>query len=520
MKWIAIMLFVIILTLGISYGMHVHTLSIFAKNDLAASYDDIAAIGIAKFLPYVLVPLFIGAFLLSRMNNGYVITAGVLMHAIPLFLISTAETITEIILYQLAIGAAQAFIVPPIYAIFSTQPKTRVKHIARAAMFFIVGLMIGPLLGMAILEMTGENYRLLFQIVAVIMATSMIFAMVLHTKLPRVKPTPIDIKSFGMVLHFPVVMALILFTMMVSGIIFVAYPVYLTNHGIDITTVSLLYFIHGAFKVGAMLLVNSLHKWMTPFLTICVGMTAAGIAVSLFGTSPVHFAVALAMMGLGIASYPMCLDVILARTRRNIANKMVGAFASLVGIGWFMGPAITGYVAHRFGEDAPYWIFLAVGVGMTVAAATLHKTLVVVESRYKQTVDANQLLRHDFNIILMNAGLMNKVLAKAKTYGDVPPAIKTQYGNLDKIFVQIDDTLAKTTNMADPTLADDIRSLISKIKDVDVAAGVGKGYPDYAEVKVGINECVQRLDEAVTVDVMLDMRHWVSDHIHYRERPK
>ena len=74
--------------------------------------------------------------------------------------------------------------------------------------------------------------------------------------------------------------------------------------------------------------------------------------------------------------------------------------------------------------------------------------------------------------------------------------------------------------MADPTLADDIRSLVYKIKDVDLAAGVGRGYPGYDEIKEGIDECVHRLDEAVRVDVMLDMRHWVSDHVHHTKQPK
>ena len=516
---IAIMLFVIILTLGISYGMHVHTLSIFAKTDLNATYDDIAAIGIAKFLPYVLVPLFIGV-LLSKMNNGYILAAGILMHAIPLFLVSTSATILEIVLYQFAIGAAHAFMVPPINAIFSTEPKTRVKHIARSVVFFLVGLMVGPLMGMGILEATGENYRLLFQIAAAVMTSSMVLAILLRTRLPDVNQAPADIKSFGMIFHFPVVVAMVLFTTMVSGVLFVVYPVFLTDHGMDAAAVSLLYFIHGACKVGSMMFVNNVHRWLTPFLTVCVGLTAAGLVVSLFGTSVVHFAVAIAMMSFSVTAYPICLEVILARTRRNIANKMVGAFASLVGIGWFLGPAIAGYVAHRFGEDAPYWIFLAMGICMTVAAATMHKTLVMVEARYKQSVEANQLLRHDFNTILMSAGLMNKVLAKAETYDAVPSALKKQYGNLDRIFVKIEETLSKTDNMADPALADDIRSLVSKIKSVDLAAGVGHGYPDYDKVKEDINECVHRLDEAVTVDIMLDMRHWMSDHIRHSGKSK
>ena len=412
-KRIAIFLFVIVLTLGISYGMHANTISIFAKSDVSATYDDLASIGLAKFVPYVLIPFFIGI-ILNRTNNAYIIAVGVAMHAIPLFLVSTAETIAEIILYQFAVGAAHAFIWPPVNSIFSTQPKTRVKNIAHAVMFFLVGLMLGPLAGMAILETTGDDYRLLFQISAVVMASSMILAVILRTRLPAVKSAPLDLKSFGTIMHFPVVIALVLFTTAVSGMLIVIYPAFLTDHGIEASAILFLYFVYGVGRVGSMLLVNYLHKWLAPILTLCIALSTIGLAVSLFGTSFVHFAVALVLLSFGILAYPICLDVILARTRRNIANKMVGVYASLVGLGWFLGPAIAGFTAHRFGEDAPYWIFLVVGVVLTGAAATLHKALAAVESRYKQAVDANQSLRHDFNIILMNAGLMNMALAKAK----------------------------------------------------------------------------------------------------------
>ena len=518
-KQIAILLFGIVLTLGISYGMHANTIAIFAKSDMGATYDDLASIGLAKFVPYVLIPFFIGV-ILSRANNAYIIIAGVAMHAIPLFMISTAETIVEIILYQFAVGAAHAFIWPPTNSIFSGQPKTRVKNITRAVMFFLVGMMIGPLVGAAILETTENDYRLLFQVSAIVMATSTVLVVLLRTRLsPPKKSAPLDLKSFGTILHFPVVVALVLFTTAISGILIVIYPAFLTDKGIEVSAILLLYFAYGVGRVGSMLLVGHLNKWLGHVLTLCIALTTAGLAVSLFGTSFGHFAIALVLLSFGILAYPICLEMILARTRRSLANKMVGAYAALVGLGWFLGPLIAGFTAHRFGEDAPYWIFLAAGVVLTGAAATLHKSLAAVESRYKQAVDANHSLKHDFSIILMNAGLMNMELAKAKVYEDVLPAIRRQYGDLAKIFVKVEDTLVRTSNMADPTLADDIRSLVSRIKDVDVASGVGRGYPGYGEIKEGIDDCIERLDEAVTVDVMLDIRHWVSNHMHHTKRP-
>lgn len=506
-----LLLFMVVMTLGISYGMHTYSLTTFVKTDIGAAYDEIAAVGIAKFLPYVLVPFFIGI-LLNRIRSGYIIIVGVALHAIPLFMISMAETIAEIILYQFAIGAAHAFIWPPVNSVFSTNSETRIKNIARASMFFLIGLTLGPLMGMGIMDATDENYRLLFQLSAVVMASSSILVMLLHARLPSVKLAPMDPKSFGKILHFPVVVALVFFTTAVSGILFVIYPAFLVDNGISASAILFLYFVYGGVRVAVTWLVNFLHRWMMPILTMCIVMTTGGLAISLFSSSFVQFAVAMCMMGFAIMAYPICLEIILSRTKRSIANKMVGAYASLVGFGWFVGPAIAGYTAHWFGPDAPYLLFCIVGVGMSIAAVTLRKALAVVEARHEATKDVNQLLKNHFNVMLLSIGLMDRALAKAKTYEDVSPKIRAQYDQLDHTIEETNKDLSVAVELMDETSIEEMRSVIHKIEHTDPAAGAGKGYPDYDEVRENIAGCVEHLNEAMNVDVVSDVRNWLHAH--------
>ena len=501
----------IVMTLGISYGMHTYALTTFVKTDIGAAYDDIAVVGISKFLPIVMIPLFIGI-LLNRIKSGYIIIAGVALHAIPLFMISVAETIAEIILYQFAIGAAHAFIWPPVNSVFSTNSETRMKNIARATMFFLLGWMIGPLVGMGIMDATDENYRLLFQLSAAVMASSTILVVLLHAGLPRVKLAPIDPKSFGKILHFPVVVALVLFTTAVSGIFFVIYPAFLADNGISASAMLFLYFIFGGVRVAITWLVNFLHRWMMPILTVCIVMTTVGLAISLFATSFVQFVVVMCMVGLGIVAYPICLEIILSRTKRSIANKMVGAYASLVGLGWFVGPAIAGYTAHWFGPDAPYLLFCIVGVGMSIAAVTLRKALAVVEARHEATKNVNQLLKNHFNVMLLSIGLMDRALAKTKTYEDIASKIRAQYDQLDRTIEEMNKDLSVAVELMDAEPMEEIRRVIHKIEHTDPAAGAGKGYPAYDDIKESIASCVEYLNEAMNVDVVSDVRNWLHAH--------
>ena len=508
MERTTLLLFMIALTLGISYGMHTYALTTFVKTDIGAAYDGIATVGIAKFLPYVLIPLFIGI-LLNRIKSGYIIVAGVALHAIPLFMISMADSIAEIIVYQFVLGASHAFIWPPINSVFSTNSETRIKNIARASVFFLLGLMIGPLMGMGIMEATDENYRLLFQLSATVMASSIILVLPLHSRLPSVKLAPTDPKAFVKILHFPVVVALVFFTTAVSGILFVIYPAFLVDNGISASSMLFLFFIYGAARVAVTWLVNFLHRWMMPILTMCIVMTTGGLATSLIATSFVQFAVAMFMIAFSIMAYPICLEIILSRTKRSIANKMIGAYASLVGFGWFVGPAIAGYTAHWFGPNAPYLVFCIVGVGMSIAAVTLHRALTIVEARHETTKNVNQSLKNHFNVMLLSIGLMDRALVRAKTYEDIPSKIKTQYDRLDRTIEDANKDLSVAIDLMDAEPIEEMRSVIYKIEHTDPATGVGKGYPAYDEVKEDMAGCVEHLNEAMNVDVVSDVRNWL-----------
>ena len=46
--------------IGVSYGMHGPILPVFAKNVIGATYAELGVIGLANFLPYMFIPLFVG----------------------------------------------------------------------------------------------------------------------------------------------------------------------------------------------------------------------------------------------------------------------------------------------------------------------------------------------------------------------------------------------------------------------------------------------------------------------------
>jgi MFS family permease len=96
------------LIIGISYGLHGPILPIFAKNVIGASYSELGLIGLANFIPYMFIPVFVGI-LLDKFNNGYLLALGVSINSASIYLISIANSVPEIMGFRIMTGVALLF---------------------------------------------------------------------------------------------------------------------------------------------------------------------------------------------------------------------------------------------------------------------------------------------------------------------------------------------------------------------------------------------------------------------------
>ena len=125
------------LIIGISYGLHGPILPIFAKNVIGATYSELGLIGLANFVPYMFIPLFVGI-LLDRINNAYLLAIGAAINSASIYLLSIAQSVPELLGFRIMTGVAHAFFWPPCEAIISnvSKGKTRVRNIATFTGFF------------------------------------------------------------------------------------------------------------------------------------------------------------------------------------------------------------------------------------------------------------------------------------------------------------------------------------------------------------------------------------------------
>ena len=365
------------LIIGISYGLHGPILPIFAKNVIGATYSELGLIGLANFVPYMFIPLFVGI-LLDRINNAYLLAIGAAINSASIYLLSIAQSVPEILGFRVMTGVAHAFFWPPCESIISNESteKNRVKNISWFTMFFVMGFMIGPLVGTAFLENLDITYRILFQIAAFILAAAIITALLASRKRVKVHHERFSFSAIKDMKKFPEVITLLIFCTSSFGIILTIFPAYLNDKGMDATDVLYLFFAFGISRVISLALAGKFAKKTSQTLIAATLAVSTGLAISVVADSIITFGIALVLMGFGFSIFfPLTLEIILSKTKKGISGKIIGAYETIFGLGWAVGPTIGGPITQSFGDETPYIIFSIIGIGITILAIISRKKL-------------------------------------------------------------------------------------------------------------------------------------------------
>lgn len=365
------------LIIGISYGLHGPILPVFAKNVIGASYSELGLIGLANFIPYMFIPLFVGI-LLDKFNNGYLLALGAAINSASIYLLSIAQSVPEIMGFRIMTGVAHAFFWPPCESIISKESseKDRVRNISWFTMFFVLGFMIGPLLGTVFLEELDITYRILFQVTAFILATAIITALLVSRKNVKDHHEKFSFSSIKEMKKFPEVIILLVFCTSSFGIILSIYPAFLNDNGMSDTDILLLYFAFGVSRVVSLALAGKFSRHTSKTLIAATIAVSLGLAISVVSDSIIIYGVALVLMGFGFSIFfPLTLEIILSKTRKGISGKIIGAYETVFGIGWAIGPTIGGPITQSFGDQAPYLVFFIIGIGVTILAILSRKKL-------------------------------------------------------------------------------------------------------------------------------------------------
>ena len=364
---------------GTSYGMHSPIVPVFAREVLAADYSQVGLIGTANYLPFMFAPFFIGI-LLDRLNKSYVLLSGIILNVFSILMLSTVQSTLEVVLYRTLAGVAHALFWPSseVLTSINSSSGSRVRNISMFIGAWILGFMIGPLIGKLILNLF--DYYALFQLAAATMAVAIVPSILLRSYgWPGVQNTQevraSSVQVFREITNHPKLGGVILYYAITFGVVLAVYPAYMRDASLTTEDIEMMFFFFGISRFATLLLlVAKISRYNELALALAVSATAVGMIISFLSPSILSFAVSIGLFGFSTSIfYPISFSLVTRNTPSEHVGSKLGVYNSLFGIGWTAGPIMAGFASDAFGSGSPYLAFFVIGTTFTAAIAVFRK---------------------------------------------------------------------------------------------------------------------------------------------------
>ena len=222
----------------------------------------------------------------------------------------------------------------------------------------------------------GFEYRTLFQLAAFVMAAALVSSISASRIRTVATSVRVSLSGFRGMISMPEVIMIVIYCTASFGAILAVYPAFLTEKGTSVVHVEILYFAFGVSRIITLLCAKKLAAHPAATIVAAVLSIGAGMSAAYFGDGVLWYAAALLVMGFGFSAVvPLTLEIALSRVKTKVSGSLIGAYESIFGVGWVLGPIIAGTVSHVYGGSAPYMVFAAVGFCVALAAMVRRSAL-------------------------------------------------------------------------------------------------------------------------------------------------
>lgn len=363
MNRVLALVYTIACTIGLAYGAHAPLIPVFAKTELGATYSDIGLIGMANYVPYMFAPAFVGL-LLDRFNKGSILSAGIGTATLSVFLLAFTNNVIEVMVVRALTGIAHAFIWPPAEAVVATatSPERRVQAISRFTMAWVAGYMAGPLIGAGLFQIFG--FRILFEYSSAIMIVTLAAGLMLIKYSKGTYQEKYSIADvFTIIKINPRISMLVMYYSAAFGIVLTIFPAYLKDNTINEFFIGILFFIFGLSRLLTLPFTHKFAKHERSSIFIATQAIAFAMLIAYSLTTMGFFSLSLVLFGFAFSLYfPITLGVITRNAPGKMLGTSVGAYETVFGVGWAVGPIVSGIAADAFGSSIPYISMFVIGL--------------------------------------------------------------------------------------------------------------------------------------------------------------
>jgi len=151
------------------------------------------------------------------------------------------------------------------------------------------------------------------------------------------------------------VLATIFLFSSIGGILMSLFPSYAMDLGISVFEIGLIVFVFGAARAVAFYYATRIETWIKKTGMFLVGSSTLGLAslITFYSNNTLSFLICFLIFGVGAGiSYAASITSIL-KWQSSSRGYAAGVFESLIGVGYFIGPLIGGFLSN-FAGNIPY----------------------------------------------------------------------------------------------------------------------------------------------------------------------
>ncbi|MCX2756694.1 MFS transporter [Gordonia sp. 4N] len=337
----------------------------------------------------------IGGTLADRWGYKPLIIAGCLMRVIGFILLALASSLPAILIASAATGFAGALFNPAVRAYLAADSgERRIEAFAVFNVFYQAGILLGPLVGLAL---TALDFRLTSLCAAAVFA---VLTLVQIKALPATTPAPSNtsiIQDWRSVVRnrrfllFAVAMAS---SYVLSFQVYLALPLHADriadNPTLATSIVTAMFVVTGLVAIAGQLRITAWfgNRWGSTG-SLSVGMTLMGAAfLPLVASAATHqrnlalniaalLLTAALLAAATAAVFPFEMDTVVGLARGTLVATHYGLYNTIVGIGILLGNAATGWLfSAATTRDMPELVWIALvltGIAAASALLLLHR---------------------------------------------------------------------------------------------------------------------------------------------------
>jgi MFS family permease len=339
----------------------------------------------------------VGGTLADRFGYRPLIISGCLLRTAGFALLAAVSSLPAILVASAATGFAGALFNPAVRAYLAADAgPRRVEAFAMFNIFYQAGILLGPLVGLAL---TALDFRV------TALAAAGVFAALTAVQIWALPAHSADARARTSVLHdWRTVVSnrpFVLFAVSMIGSYVLSFQVYLAlplqagvitgGSGAETALVTAVFVISGLVAIAGQLRITAWfsRRWGSGH-SLVIGMAILSLAFvplaavpgpQALGAWPAAGALlaAAALLAVGTAAvFPFEMDTVVALADGRLVATHYGFYNTVVGVGILLGNLGTGAVFgmfHRAGLGSLVWIALiAVGAGCVVALRLLDKS--------------------------------------------------------------------------------------------------------------------------------------------------